>query len=266
MTEENAGPSAADEAPTEKKRMPVWQESILLLVLAVVLAILVKTFLVQAFYIPSRSMEPGLEVNDRILVQKPSYWGSGEPERGDVIVFADPGGWLDANEAVTATNPLTEALSRIGLYPTGGHLVKRVIGVAGDTIHCCDDRGRLEINGVPLDSSDEWIENNSRCDGPMVGACDWTAGPVPDGELFVMGDHRDNSADSSYHLQCTSKAETCDASDAYVDVDLVVGKVFARVWPADRFGLVEKPPAFDQLAETLAAREEDAEPATSSAP
>ncbi|TIC84524.1 signal peptidase I [Nocardioides sp. GY 10127] len=237
--------------------MPIWQESILLLVLAVILAVLVKTFLVQAFYIPSKSMEPGLEVNDRILVEKMSYWGSGTPQRGDVIVFADPGGWLDANESVTATNPVTEALSRIGLYPTGGHLVKRVIGVAGDTITCCDTRGRLHVDGVPLESSDTWILNNSSCDGPMVADCSWSVGPIPEGELFVMGDHRDNSADSSYHLRCTSRDGPCDASDAYVDTDLVVGKVFARVWPADRIALVKRPEAFATLDEKIAAREED---------
>ncbi|MBF4160863.1 signal peptidase I [Nocardioides sp. CBS4Y-1] len=240
--------------------MPVWQESLLLLVMAVVLALIVKTFLVQAFYIPSKSMQPGLQVNDRILVQKVSYWGSGTPQRGDVVVFEDPGempgaegqdriDWLDSNEQQPADpSLLTDVLGKIGLYPTGGHLVKRVIGVAGDTIVCCDSQGRLEVDGVPLDSSGFTL-NNSRCDGPEKATCDWSAGPIPDGMLFVMGDHRDDSADSSYHLNCVGREKDapCDASQAYVPVSAVVGKVFARVWPASRMGLVKRPTAFDSL-------------------
>ena len=105
------------------------------------LAILIKAILVQAFYIPSESMEPGLVRNDRILVQKVSYWFGGSPERGDVVVFKDPGGWLSGAESVGPPNAVTKLMAKIGLYPSGGHLVKRVIGVAGDTIKCCDDQG-----------------------------------------------------------------------------------------------------------------------------
>ena len=251
MSDEEQGAGAAPApAPAARRRIPVWQESLLLLGLAIVLALLVKTFLVQAFYIPSGSMEPGLEINDRILVQKVSYW-SGGPERGDIVVFEDPGDWLSAAETTGPTNVLTDVMSRIGLYPTGGHLVKRVIGVAGDTIECCDDQGRLLVNGVPLDSSGFTL-NQDRCDGPMISTCQWSAGPVPEGSVFVMGDHRDDSADSSFHLRCGGrKDEPCDDSDAYVPVDLVVGKVFARVWPASRFDLLEKPEAFDALQEEL---------------
>jgi len=238
---------AAAPAPSPRRRIPVWQESLLLLGLAIVLALVVKTFLVQAFYIPSGSMEPGLEINDRILVQKVSYWGSGGPERGDIVVFEDPGAWLSDAESSGPTNLLTDAMSRIGLYPTGGHLVKRVIGVAGDTIECCDDEGRLLVNGEPLDSSGFTL-NDDRCDGPMLSTCQWNAGPVPDGMVFVMGDHRDDSADSSYRLRCGGrKGEPCDDSDAFVPVELVVGKVFARVWPASRFDILQRPEAFEAL-------------------
>ncbi|MSZ78373.1 MAG: signal peptidase I [Actinobacteria bacterium] len=224
--------------------MPVWQESILLLVLAVVLAMVVKTFFVQAFYIPSGSMEPGLEINDRILVQKVSYWGDGSPERGDIIVFEDPANWLSPSEEVGPGNVLTRTMSRIGLYPSGGHLVKRVIGVAGDVIKCCDEQGRVLVNGVPLDSSD-FILTSGACQASMIG-CRWEAGPVPDGELFVLGDHRDDSADSSYHL-CRKPKTGCSPGDAYVPVDKVVGKVFARVWPASRFTILHRPDAFRAL-------------------
>src|SRR6187431_712247 len=118
--------------------MPVWQETLILLVVAVVLAVVLKAFFVQAFFIPSESMEPGLLVNDRILVQKVSYWGGGSPERGDVVVFKDPGGWLGAADNAGPTNLIAKAMTKIGLYPAGGHLVKRVIGVEGDVIKCCD--------------------------------------------------------------------------------------------------------------------------------
>ncbi|ANH40378.1 Signal peptidase I [Nocardioides dokdonensis FR1436] len=239
-----------------KRSMPLWQESLLLMGLAVVLALVVKTFLVQAFYIPSGSMEPGLEINDRILVQKVSYWGDGGPERGDVVVFEDPGSWLSPRESAGPTGPVASTLSKIGLYPTGGHLVKRVIGVAGDTITCCDEQGRLLVNGEPLDSS-SFIRNDRDCDGPMIASCDWSAGPVPEGSVFVMGDHRDDSADSSFHLRCDTTGrgknapdaaeETCDGTEAWVGTDLVVGKVFARVWPASRFSLLDTPGAFDTL-------------------
>ena len=132
-----------------KKHLPLWQETLLLLAIAIVLAIVIKAFFVQAFYIPSESMEPGLVKNDRILVEKMSYWFGGTPQRGDVVVFKDPGGWLSEEEDAGPSNPIGQLMAKIGLYPSGGHLVKRVIGVAGDTIHCCDKQGRILVNGAP---------------------------------------------------------------------------------------------------------------------
>ncbi len=227
-----------------RRKIPLWAETGLLLVIAVVLALIIKTLFVQAFYIPSSSMRPGLVVNDRILVQKLSYWFDGTPQRGDVVVFEDPGGWLGPEEAAGPTNPLTRSMAAIGLYPTGGHLVKRVVGVGGDTVVCCDDQGRIEVNGLAVDES-EFIARQALCDGPMPGggSCDWTAGPVPEGELFVMGDNRNASADSSVRL-CVGRATGCDESDAYVPEDLVVGKVFALAWPPGRAHLVSRPDAF----------------------
>ena len=94
--------------------------------------------------------ERHLVQNDRILVQKVSYWGGGSPQRGDVVVFSDPGGWLDPAETQAPNNPVARVLELFGLYPTGGHLVKRVIGVGGDEVKCCDAQGRITVNGVPL--------------------------------------------------------------------------------------------------------------------
>ena len=86
--------------------------------------------------------------NDRILVQKITYWGGGDPHRGDVVVFADPGGWLDAARPGRRATRSPAALELVGLYPTGGHLVKRVIGVGGDQVVCCDSQGRITVNGA----------------------------------------------------------------------------------------------------------------------
>jgi len=231
-----------------RPHIPVWQETVILLVIAVVLAVVLKAFFVQAFYIPSESMEPGLVKNDRILVQKVKYWGGGSPDRGDVVVFEDPGGWLPASDVAGPANPLTKALAKVGLFPTGGHLVKRVIGVAGDTIVCCDEQGRLSVNGMAVDEKDYArpgdIDQNE-CFGPMTGNCDWTVGPVPKGTVFVMGDNRANSSDSTVHM-CVAGETDC-TQNPYVDVDLVVGKVFALVWPLSRFGHVSGADAFDKV-------------------
>jgi signal peptidase I len=227
----------------DKKHLPVWQETILLLGIALVLAIVIKALFVQAFYIPSESMEPGLIKNDRILVEKPSYWFDG-PERGDVVVFKDPGDWLNGEEAAGPTSTVAKVLSKVGLYPTGGHLVKRVIGVEGDVIKCCDDQGRLTVNGQPLNEEDYARLGGAKCYGPMVDDCDadWEVGPIPQGQVFVMGDNRNNSADSSFHM-CKPDAQDCTANP-YVDVDDVVGKVFVLLWPSDRFKFIHRPDTF----------------------
>ena len=241
-----ADSSAKPSKTRGRRQLPIWQESILLVVVALVLAILVKSLFVQAFYIPSASMEPGLVNSDRILVEKPSYWLGGSPSRGDVIVFKDPGGWLGAGEGDQVSG-FRSALSKIGLYPSGGHLVKRVIGVAGDTIVCCDAEGRISVNGKALDE-DNYIaprRENIQCNGPMISQCDWTAGPVPEGTVFVMGDNRANSADSTVHL-CL-KGETDCTDNPFVDTDLVVGKVFVVLWPRSHFRFVATPDSFADI-------------------
>ncbi len=239
---------------SKRKQLPLWQETILLLGVALVLAIVIKTFFVQAFYIPSESMEPGLILNDRILIQKVSYWGDGEPERGDVVVFKDPGGWLPPIDSAGPTNPVAKAMAKIGLYPTGGHLVKRVIGTEGDVIVCCDEQGRIEVNGMALDE-DDYVRHDSRgCDGfvdpfytekksALSQSCSWTIGPVPAGKLFVMGDNRNHSADSTVHM-CRENQTDCVPGDEFVPVDLVVGKVWALIWPWSRAKWVHTPETF----------------------
>ncbi len=239
--------SRSSSSPAKKHALPLWLESILLLGFALLLAVGVKTFFLQAFYIPSQSMEPGLVENDRILVQKVSYWGGDSPQRGDVVVFKDPGGWLNSVDSATPDNLVIKAMSKIGLYPTGGHLVKRVIGVGGDTVTCCDDQGRLMVNGEPID--EPYIRMpDAGCAGPMVTQCgeDWSSGVIPEGHVFVMGDNRAWSADSSHHL-CKPSETDCVGGDAYVPVDLVVGKVFVLLWPASHFTWIGTADAFEDV-------------------
>ncbi len=237
----------ADPSPRSGRTpRPVWQETLLLVALALVLAVGVKAFLLQAFYIPSESMEPGLVEHDRILVQKVSYWGEGEPERGDVVVFEDPGGWLDDGE-VGPDNVVTRGLEVVGLYPAGGHLVKRVVGVEGDTVECCDEQGRLQVNGAPVEEA-SYVAAGAECAGPMVGNCSWSAGPVPEGHLFVMGDNRSRSADSTVHM-CRPDRTDCVEGREFVPEANVVGRVLAIVWPTSHLSRVERPHSFDQVPE-----------------
>lgn len=215
-----------------KQPLPVWQESLLLLGIALVLAIGIKYFFVQAFYIPSESMEPLFIKNDRILVQKISYWGGDSPERGDIVVFKDPGGWLNDAETRTATNPLSKSLEAIGLYPSGGHLVKRVIGIGGDRVKCCDKKGRVTVNGKALDESEYLPENTLPSDQPFDVR-------VPGGYLWLMGDNRNNSFDSRGHIS--------DPGGGCVKEDLVVGKVWALIWPWKRAERIHTPATFEGI-------------------
>ena len=147
------------------------------------------------------------------------------------MVFKDPGDWLGPAESAGPQGLIPKAMAKIGLYPSGGHLVKRVIGVGGDVIKCCDKRGRILVNGVPLNEKGYAKLSGATCFGPMVGRCNWTAGPVPEGHIFVMGDNRSHSADSTVHM-CSRNETDCVPGEEFVDTDLVVGRVFVLLWPA----------------------------------
>jgi signal peptidase I len=216
---------------TEKKKrqLPVWQESILLVATAMVMAVIVKTFFLQAFYIPSESMEPTMLVDDKILVQKVSYWG-GDVKRGDIVVFDDPGGWLSGEDSRQPSNFLQSGLEKVGLFPTGGHLIKRVVGVGGDTVVCCTG-GKLTINGTALDEPylfDETVTKDRTFEVK-----------VRDGYLWVMGDNRGNSSDSREHMG--------DPGGGQVSEKAVVGKAWFRVWPLKRAGFIGKPSTFEAV-------------------
>ena len=213
----------------EKRQLPLWQESLLLVATALVLALIVKTFFFQAFYIPSDSMVPTMVKNDKLLVQKWSYW-SGGPERGDIVVFRDPGNWLgpDVDES---SNAVQRGLELVGLFPSGGHLIKRVIGVGGDRVVCCDAEGRTTVNGEPID--EPYLADQS------VNADQTFDVKVPKGYLWVQGDNRGNSADSRAHLG--------EPGGGFIADDDVVGKAWLRVWPLNRFGTIEGSDAFDEV-------------------
>jgi signal peptidase I len=218
--------------PRKRRSVPVWAETILLLVLALAVSAVVKTFFVQMFFVPSGSMRPLLQEDDRILVEKASYWGGSHVERGDVVVFADPDGqWL--GPLVQEPTAFQKVLGGLGLYPTGGHLVKRVIGVGGDHVVCCDRKGRVRVNDVPLDEED-FISDGA---APSDRRFDIE---VPEGRLWVMGDNRGDSEDSRFHQDLPGAGT--------VPESLVVGKVWAVVWPFDRFHRLATPDTFSNPA------------------
>jgi signal peptidase I len=226
----------------------------MLVIVALGLALLIKTFLVQAFYIPSGSMENTLEIDDRVLVNKLSY-KVGEVQRGDVIVFDGTGSWdpeggLPSPTTPEPSDPIGGALSKVGdLFAFTAtdetDYIKRVIGVPGDHVRCCDDQGRVTVNGVPLKEGSYLHPGNSPSDQPF----DRT---VPEGRLWVMGDHRDNSFDSRQH-------DNGAASEfGTIPVDRVIGRAFVIVWPLDRLAVLARPPSFADAA--LAMRTEDVAP------
>ena len=217
------------QSPAARRRIPAWLEVIVLVVVALVVSLAIKTFAMQMFFVPSESMEPLFVTNDRILVQKVSYWGN-DVQRGDVVVFEDPGGWLGRGPEL---GPVQKALSAIGLYPAGGHLVKRVIAVGGDRVECCDQQGRVTVNGVPLD------EGSYLMNGQQASSKEFDV-RVPEDRLWVMGDNRANSEDSRYHQNLRGNGT--------IPVQNVVGKVFAIVWPVGRFTFVDRPKTFEQEA------------------
>jgi signal peptidase I len=202
-------------------------EVLVVLSMALLLSLLIKTFLVQAFFIPSTSMENTLLVGDRVLVSKLTP-GVFQLHRGDVVVFKDPGGWLTAEESVPAEQAggvggtLRNALSFVGLLPqdAGEHLIKRVVGVGGDHVQCCDAQGLVQVNGVAVDETPYLMPGAAPSDKQF----DVT---VPYGYLWVMGDNRPVSADSRLHRAL---------NNGMVPVHDVVGKAFVIVWPFDRAG------------------------------
>lgn len=207
------------------------RDVVVIVLIAVLVSLVIKTFFVRSFYIPSASMENTLMVNDRILVDEitPRF---GDYARGDVVVFRDPGGWLPPVVA-PARPPVVEAvdwlLSLVGLSAPDSqdHLIKRVIGTPGDHVVCCNAIGQVEVNGVPIDET-PYLKLQPGKPAPEVRSYDVT---VPDGSLWVLGDNRDRSQDSRYHID--------EPSNGFVPVDNVVGRAFLITWPVRNFGVID---------------------------
>lgn len=197
----------------------------LTMVVALLIALTLKTFFVQVFVIPSGSMEQTIQIGDRVLVDKLTPWFGSEPHRGDVVVFKDPGGWLENDRKPNTDGPFTrgvkQVFSSVGLLPSENEqdLIKRVIGVGGDTVVCCDTQGRITVNGTAI--NEPYIAPGS------VPSRSPFQVKVPAGRLWVMGDHRDLSADSRYHMGNPGQG-TVPLSD-------VVGRAFLIAWPLGRF-------------------------------
>jgi len=200
-----------------------------------VVSFLIKSFLIRSFFIPTESMESTLIRDDRIIVSQltPAVF---ELNRGDVVVFVDPGGWLSQQSGVSEDDPLSRVLNGISVFVglssqnDNQHLVKRVVGLPGDTVVCCDELGAMSVNGVALAETyvqlPEGISKVSSNDFEVI---------VPKGSLWVMGDNRYNSADSRRNVD--------KPGGGFVPLENVVGRAIVISWPQDRWSWLSHYPA-----------------------
>jgi signal peptidase I len=204
------------------------REIVIIVVVALVASALLRAFVVQAFFVPTGSMLPAIHLHDRILVSR-----IGGIHRGEVVVFEDPGGWIPPSEQAPPPDTLHKVLEWVGVLPSTGHehLVKRIVGLPGDHVVCCS-RGELEINGKRVDESSFLYQGHHRADNVDFNVI------VPAGHIFVLGDHRYVSGDSSRHLVGQS---------AFVPESLVTGRALAVVWPAGDAHILHIPSAYDNV-------------------
>lgn len=204
----------------------LFREFPILVIVALAVSLVIKTFLVQFFYIPSGSMENTLQINDRVAVNKLPFIGN-SIHRGDVVVFRDPDNWLpeaftgDQNKYIAKVK---EAFVAVGVLPNPAkqYLVKRVIGVAGDKVECCSTNKKLMINGKEIKEPYIFAGNSPSDSNFNV--------TVPAGKIWVMGDHRAASADSRFHQE--------DINHGMVPTSKVTGKVVGIIWPIKNLGIV----------------------------
>jgi signal peptidase I len=204
----------------------VLREFPILVIVALAVSLLIKTLLVQFFFIPSGSMENTLQIQDRVAVNKLPFI-SKNINRGDVVVFRDPANWLpepfsSGENRIVAK--IKEGLVLVGVLPnpTKQYLVKRVIGVAGDRVICCSKSGKLTINGK--EATEPYIFA-----GNKVSEMDFNI-TVPEDKIWVMGDHRSASADSRYHQD--------DVNNGFVPVSRITGRAYAIIWPIKNIGII----------------------------
>lgn len=206
-----------------EKKGAWFRETALVVGVALILSVIIKTFFAQAFYIPSSSMENTLNVGDRIMVNKLAS-SEEKLQRGDIVVFVDPGGWLTERprDPGPVMKVVQDVLSFVGILPqnAGEHVIKRVIGMPGDTVACCGEDGRISVNGVPI--TEPYLKAGvepSEIEFEQV---------VPDGMLWVLGDNRSNSRDSRAHMG--------QPGGGFVPITEVEGRAFVVTWPLDSLG------------------------------
>jgi signal peptidase I len=232
------GGAASATRSRRRRRLSWWSELIVLFALALVIMLVIKTYVVQAFYIPSSSMENTLDIGDKVLVNKLIYHFR-SIERGDVVVFNGEGSW-DPPSPPQSSDPVVRLASEFGHAVTGlfgispgvHDYIKRVIGVPGDTVACCDAQHRVTVNGVPLSEKSYLYPNNP----PSMTKFSIK---VPPGRLWVMGDHRNVSYDSRGHIG--------DPGGGTIPESQVVGRAFLILWPPSRFRVLPIPATFNKL-------------------
>lgn len=230
-----SGSSAAASSPLGRFGALV-KEVATVAVIALVVSFLIKTFLVQAFWIPSGSMEDTLQVGDRVLVSKIQA-GPADIDRGDIVVFEDPNNWLPEIQSVDrgpVLNTASNVMEFVGLAPTGegNHLIKRVIGTGGDHVVCCDAEGQITVNDQPL-------QEDYLFPGDVPSDIEFDI-VVPPDSVWMMGDHRSNSADSRVHDDGTGAVGS-------VPMDNVVGQAFVLVWPLNHLDWLTPPDTLSQI-------------------
>ncbi|SEG87023.1 signal peptidase I Serine peptidase. MEROPS family S26A [Thermomonospora echinospora] len=240
--DEDGSDAPAEESGKDGKQGSFWKELPILIGVALVLALVIKAFAVQAFYIPSASMENTLQIGDRVLVNKIVYH-TRDVRRGDIVVFNGLDSWDPEVQVAEPTNPISKAFHWIGgafgVVPGEKDYIKRVIGTPGDHVKCCDSQGRMTVNGAPLDERSYLFtdpvtgERNKPSNEPF----DVTVQP---GNLWVMGDHREVSYDSRQHRG--------DPGGGAIPENRVIGRAFVIVWPVNRIGTLPIPKTFEQPA------------------
>jgi signal peptidase I len=227
------GTGPGDKPP--KRRRSFWRELPVLIVVALVLAVLIKTFAIQAFYIPSASMENTLDIGDRVLINKVIFHMR-PIHRGDIVVFDGTGSW-DFNNPPANSNIFSKLFDDVegvvGISHDSSIYIKRVIGLPGDRVACCNSKGLVTVNGVPLSESLYLYPGNAPSTQPFNIT-------VPAGRLWVMGDHRVVSYDSRGHMG--------DPGGGTIPESAVLGRAFVIIWPPSRWGFLNIPATFEQPA------------------
>ncbi|MFV0427872.1 MAG: signal peptidase I [Arachnia sp.] len=242
-------PAEPTRASLPRRALGLLGEAVIIVVGAVIISTLLRMFVGQMFVIPSGSMENTLQVDDRVMVAK-----FGGFQRGDVVVFADPGNWLQ--EPPPQTDPVVRALEFLGVLPNSRneHLIKRVIGMPGDHVTCCSDGGNIVVNGVELDERAYLYTEDGVQVSPATVPFDII---VPEGHIFVMGDHRNQSADSRCRLTQISDTGP-PGSAAFVPVENVVGATVAIVAPLSRAATFTVPETFASVPDPTEPAPEEA--------